>query len=71
MQKKRCYSTLSFDLKDNKLTIPQELFDKCEKMNVEISKFPDIIAAFRSQEVAQKYTGLVGIRKLLSLQKKP
>jgi len=55
----------------NKLTIPQELFDKCEKMNVEISKFPDIIAAFRSQDVAQKYTGLVGIRKLLSLQKSP
>ncbi len=27
LQKKRCYSTLSFDLKDNKLTIPQRYYN--------------------------------------------
>ena len=40
-------------------------------MNVELSKFPEIITAFRTQEINQKYTGLVGIRKLLTLQTSP
>jgi len=54
-----------------KLTIPLELFENCNKMNIELSKFPEIIAAFRSQDISQKYTGLVGIRKLLTLQSAP
>ena len=55
----------------NKLTISPELFEKCNQMNVELSKFPEIITAFRTQEINQKYTGLVGIRKLLTLQTSP
>lgn len=55
----------------NKLTIPLELFDKCNQMTVELSKFPEIIEAFRTQDITKKYSGLVGIRKLLSLQNSP
>ena len=55
----------------NNLTIPLELFERCNDMTIELSKFPDIINAFRSQDTSQKYTGLVGIRKLLTLQSSP
>ena len=55
----------------NKLTIPLELFEKCEIMEVEISKFPEIISSFRTQEIKQKYLGLVGIKKLLLLPSCP
>ena len=55
----------------SKLTIPVELFETCNNMSVELSKFPEIIAAFRTQDITKKYTGLVGIRKLLSLQYSP
>ena len=55
----------------SKLTIPLELYQTCDKMNVELSQFKEIILAFRSQDVKQKYTGLVGIRKMLSLPKSP
>ena len=55
----------------SKLTIPVELFEKCNNMPVELSNFPDIIKAFRTEDIVQKYTGLVGIRKLLSLQSSP
>ena len=55
----------------NKLTIPLELFEKCEAMNVELSKFSEILATFRTQDINQKYLGLVGIRKLLLLNPSP
>ena len=55
----------------SKLTIPVELFETCNNMTVELKKFPEIIAAFRTQDITKKYTGLVGIRKLLSLQYSP
>ena len=55
----------------SKLTISPELFEKCSNMNVELSKFPEIINAFRSNDINQKYSGLVGIRKLLTLQTSP
>ena len=55
----------------NKLTIPLDWFEKCNNMNIEISKFSEIILAFRAQDIKQKYLGLVGIRKLLSLQNSP
>ena len=55
----------------SKLTIPLELYQTCEKLNVELTQFKEIIQAFRSQDPNQKYTGLVGIRKLLSLQNTP
>ena len=55
----------------NKLTIPLELFEYCNKMKVDLSKFQEIIQAFRTQDISKKYTGLVGIRKLLILQNSP
>ena len=55
----------------NKLTIPLELFEKCENMSVELSKFSQILSSFRTQEINQKYLGLVGIRKLLLLSPSP
>ena len=55
----------------NKLTIPLEWYEQCNNMTVELSKFQEIINAFRSQDIKQKYGGLVGIRKLLSLQSSP
>jgi len=55
----------------NKLTIPLDWFEQCNKMNIELSKFPEIISAFRTDDINQKYLGLVGIRKLLSLPKSP
>jgi len=55
----------------NKLTIPLDWFEKCSDMNVHLSQFHEIIVAFRTQDIKQKYLGLVGIRKLLSLQNSP
>ncbi len=55
----------------NKLTISLELFEKCNKMNIGLSQFSEIINAFRTQDINQKYYGLVGIRKLLSLSPSP
>jgi hypothetical protein len=55
----------------NILTIPREIFDKCEKMDIQLSNFQEIISAFRTQEINQKYFGLVGIRKLLSTSPSP
>ena len=55
----------------NKLTIPLELFEKCEIMEVELSKFLEIISSFRTQEINRKYYGLVGIKKLLLLPSCP
>ena len=68
--KKSVNSEQSQSLK-NKLTIPLELYQTCDKMNVDLSQFNEIIQAFRSQDMNQKYTGLVGIRKMLSLQNTP
>lgn len=55
----------------NKLTIPVELFENCNNMTVQRSKFTEIIDTFRQQDIAKKYYGLVGIRKLLSLNPPP
>ena len=55
----------------NKLTIPLEWFENCNNMNVQLSQFHEIITAFRTQDIKQKYLGLVCIRKLLSLQNSP
>ena len=55
----------------SKLTIPLELYKTCDKMTVDISQFKEIINAFKSEDIKQKYSGLVGIRKLLSLQVTP
>ena len=55
----------------SKLTIPLELYETCERMVVDLTQFKEIIQAFRSNDINQKYTGLVGIRKLLSLPNSP
>jgi len=55
----------------SKLTIPLELFENCNQMTVELSKFTEIIEAFRTEDITKKYYGLVGIRKLLSLPNSP
>jgi hypothetical protein len=55
----------------NKLTIPLELYEKCNSMNVVLSQFSDIITSFRTPDINKKYFGLVGIRKLLSLNPSP
>ena len=64
---KRLKKTMNYQSMESlkcKLTIPLELYESCNNMNVELSKFPQIIGAFRSNDITQKYTGLVGIRKL-------
>ena len=74
LMKKRLKQNLNIETIQNlknKLTIPLELFEKCENMNVELSKFSQILSSFRSQEINQKYFGLVGIRKLLLLSPSP
>ena len=55
----------------NKLTIPLELFEYCNNMQINLSQFQEIVQAFRTEEISKKYTGLVGIRKLLILEKSP
>ncbi len=55
----------------NTLTIPLELFQTCNNMEIELSEFPKIIKAFRTQDKIEKYKGLVGIRKLLSIPNSP
>ena len=55
----------------SKLTIPLELYESCNKMDVELSQFSEIIKAFRTEDIVQKYKGLVGIRKLLTLPNAP
>lgn len=55
----------------NNLKIPLELYEKCEQLEVQPSQFNSIIEAFRTEDIVKKYTGLVGIRKLLSFQTDP
>ena len=55
----------------SQLKIPLELFENCNKMEIQKSNFNEIIEAFSSQDVIKKYSGLVGIRKLLILNDAP
>ena len=55
----------------DKLTISRDFYDKCIDMNVNISQLKDIIISFNSNDLEQKFVGIVGIRKLLCLQDKP
>ena len=41
----------------NNLTIPLELFDECEKLDVQLNNFPQIITSFRAQDINKKYYG--------------
>ena len=73
MQKrlKKSMNSIATQSLKSKLTIPLDLYERCSNMNIELSKFPEIITAFRANDLTQKYTGLVGIRKLLTLQNAP
>ena len=55
----------------NKLSIPSEIYEKCKKMFIELKQFNGIISTFYTNDKIQKYIGLVGIRKLLSIQNNP
>lgn len=55
----------------NKLSIQLDIYEKCNSMVVQPSEFNSIVEAFRTQDPIKKYTGLVGIRKLLSFQTDP
>lgn len=71
---RRIKNTMTFEQPQSlktKLTIPLELYETCNKMDVELSQFSEIIKAFRTEDVVQKYKGLVGIRKLLTLPNSP
>ena len=54
--KKSVNSEQSQSLK-SKLTIPLDLYENCGEMQVEISQFKQIIDAFKSQDITQKYSG--------------
>ena len=55
----------------SKLTIPLNLYEQCNNMNVDINDMPNIINEFKTNDIEKKYKGLVGIRKLLCLQNNP
>ena len=53
-----------------KLTVPFNIYQKCSEMKVQKLMFFDIVEQFYSNQVINKYIGLVGIRKLLALKDK-
>ena len=53
------------------LTISRDLYDKCYSMNVSLIQLKEILIAFNSNDVEQKYKGLVGLRKILCLENPP
>lgn len=55
----------------DKLTIPRELYAKCNSMEISITHIKDILIAFNSKEIEQKFTGLVGLRRLLTKENPP
>ena len=55
----------------DRLTIPTELYYKCINLNVDIYQLKDIVISFNSNDLAQKFAGLVGIRKLLCIPEDP
>lgn len=55
----------------DKLTISRELYDKCNSMDISITHIKEILIAFNSKEIEQKFTGLVGLRRLLTLENPP
>ena len=52
----------------NNLTVPLDIYQKCSEMKVQKSMLFDIVEYFYSNQMINKYIGLVGIRKLLVLQ---
>ena len=54
---------------ENNLTISSELYHQCKDSKVTIDQLEQIILYFNSDNLANKYIGLVGIRKLLCKEK--
>ena len=53
------------------LTISRDLYNKCNSMNFSIIQLKEILIAFNSKDIEQKYKGLVGLRKILCLENAP
>ena len=54
-----------------KISIDKEWYEYCNKLEINLSKFTEVISAFRSQDLKQKFLGLTGLRKLLVLKNAP
>ena len=55
----------------NKLTIPTELYEQCNQMEVQPEDLIKCIELFRTENINQKYKGLVALRKMLSFPTNP
>ena len=56
---------------ENHLTISSEIYKRCQNMSVNIEDLKEILPSFNSNDIEKKYTGLVGLRKLLCLEDFP
>ena len=56
---------------ENNLIISSEIYKKCQNMSVNIEDLKEILPSFNSNDIEKKYTGLVGLRKLLCLEDFP
>ena len=55
----------------NSLSIPKDIYEKLTSEEIQPSDFTKIINLFHSQNVDEKFKGLIGIRKLLSIESSP
>jgi hypothetical protein len=53
------------------LTMPKDVYEKISSAEIQPSDFNNIINLFHSQNIDDKFKGLVGIRKLLSIESHP
>jgi hypothetical protein len=65
--KQNLFNESTQNLKNN-LTIPLEWYEKCNNIKVDFNNCEEIISAFKDSDLNQKYLGLVGIKKLVSLK---
>ena len=55
----------------NSLSIPKDIYEKLTSEEIQPSDFNKIINLFHSQNIDEKFRGLIGIRKLLSIEPTP
>ena len=53
------------------LSISKELYDKCKDFEVNTNQIKEILSCLKSDNLEEKYTGLISIRKLLCNDKPP
>ena len=73
-EKKRIQMNINLEQNESlksKLTISLDLYEACNNMQIQLSNFNEIINAFKSDDIKEKYKGLVGIRKLTLLNNPP